>query len=372
MVSESEEREQPDSIDLTGDDDNDIDSTQVSGIISTVPNFTPGDAGSCNFSIVNVSSLSTPAQTVVPGFLYEQSVADIQIEGSSSFVPVGEDYDNRETIEEEPGDPNASWEHSDGSQATDASYYGNVKDNNEGHDVDDPTAFMRPSIPINPLKHVQFNKEFYGKKEKPQQYQPVQLIPYPPTSSREPVIFLQPITDQDQPITTPTDVKLTPTHDLASQASFTTMLTSFDFGTTQNVMTSDTVQDTPAAQNNQSKCSTFPQNMPKPSSSTFGTPPTFGPTPIPLSGNERIVIPSCADEQYLPFTKENYGKEKDKWVLKRHICQYCGKRCMKPSDLTRHIKIHTGEYPFECPSCKKRFREKFNLNAHFKKGSCTP
>ena len=213
---------------------------------------------------------------------------------------------------------------------------------------------------------------FYISEDKPQQYQPVQLIPYPPTSSREPVIFLQAITDQDQPITTPTEVKLTPTHDLSSQASFTTMLTSFDFCTSPTVMTSDTVQDIPISQNNQPKGGSFTQSMPKPVPSPFGSPSSFGPTPIPLSGNERIVIPSCADEQFLPFTKENYGKEKDKWVLKRHICQYCGKRCMKPSDLTRHIRIHTGEYPFECPSCKKRFREKFNLNAHYKKGSCTP
>lgn len=152
------------------------------------------------------------------------------------------------------------------------------------------------------------------------------------------------------------------------------MLTSFDFGSSQSMLTSDVTQDTNTDQSNQSKSSTLLQNIPKPCPSTFGQQknPPFGPTPIPLSGNERIVIPSCADEQYLPFTKENYGKEKDKWVLKRHICQYCGKRCMKPSDLTRHIKIHTGEYPFECPTCKKRFREKFNLNAHFKKGTCTP
>ena len=88
-----------------------------------------------------------------------------------------------------------------------------------------------------------------------------------------------------------------------------------------------------------------------------------------LEPNMKIVPPSNVDDQSLPFTKENYGKDKDKYVLKRYICDWCGKRCLKPSDLTRHIKIHTGEKSFECERCKKRFRERFNLAAHYKK--CT-
>lgn len=195
-----------------------------------------------------------------------------------------------------------------------------------------------------------------------QQYQPVQLIPYPPPSSGEPVIFFQPITGKGQNITTPTCHQVTTSQDLTNQPSFTTMLTSFDIASGQ-----DTSPDTPSTSTiNQSKSSIFPASKTKLPASGFN------PTPIPLTGNERIVIPASTDDQFLPFTKENYGKEKDKWVLKRYICQYCGKRCMKPSDLTRHIKIHTGEYPYECPTCSKRFREKFNLNAHYKKGNCVP
>lgn len=207
--------------------------------------------------------------------------------------------------------------------------------------------------------------------DRPQQYQPVRLIPYPPASGGEPVIFLQAITDQDPANATRTEVKVTPTHDVTSQPSFTRMLTSFDFGTPQATLTSDKIQDTPSAQDNQSRSGSFMQTITK-QSTTFGSPPFSGTIPIPITGNERIVIRSSSDDQYLAFTKENYGKEKDKWVLKRHICQYCGKRCMKPSDLTRHTKIHTGEYSFECSLCKKRFRERFNLTAHYRKGCCTP
>ncbi|XP_052821117.1 uncharacterized protein LOC128246748 isoform X3 [Mya arenaria] len=114
-------------------------------------------------------------------------------------------------------------------------------------------------------------------------------------------------------------------------------------------------------------------NVPTDRKSTF--PPEMHVVPSPLltvAPNERIVLPSSVEDQCLPFTKDNYGKEKDKWVLKRHICAYCGKRCLKPSDLSRHVKIHTGEYSYECPQCKSKFRERFNLKSHMKKGSCIP
>ncbi|KAL4221304.1 zinc finger protein [Mactra antiquata] len=204
-------------------------------------------------------------------------------------------------------------------------------------------------------------KPFQSDMSQPQ-FHSVQLIPYPPPASGEPVIFFQPITGKGQNLATPTCHQVTTSQDLTHQ-SFSTMLASFDLASGSQ----DKPQDTPSTSATiQSKSSLFAAGKSK------ALPSAFNPTPIPLTGNERIVIPASADDQFLPFTKENYGKEKDKWVLKRYICQYCGKRCMKPSDLTRHIKIHTGEYPYECPTCSKRFRERFNLNAHFKKGTCVP
>ena len=32
----------------------------------------------------------------------------------------------------------------------------------------------------------------------------------------------------------------------------------------------------------------------------------------------------------------------------RRVCKHCGKECIKPSDLKRHLMVHTGYKPFKC------------------------
>ncbi|XP_038672626.1 transcription factor HIVEP2a [Scyliorhinus canicula] len=50
----------------------------------------------------------------------------------------------------------------------------------------------------------------------------------------------------------------------------------------------------------------------------------------------------------------------------KHICQYCGRACAKPSVLKKHIRSHTGERPYPCVPCGFSFKTKSNLYKHRK------
>ncbi|KFZ59566.1 Zinc finger protein 236, partial [Antrostomus carolinensis] len=49
-----------------------------------------------------------------------------------------------------------------------------------------------------------------------------------------------------------------------------------------------------------------------------------------------------------------------------NCCSYCPKSFKKPSDLVRHVRIHTGEKPYKCEECGKSFTVKSTLDCHVK------
>ncbi|XP_006839365.1 PREDICTED: zinc finger protein 831 [Chrysochloris asiatica] len=48
----------------------------------------------------------------------------------------------------------------------------------------------------------------------------------------------------------------------------------------------------------------------------------------------------------------------------RYLCPHCGRDCLKPSVLEKHIRSHTGERPFPCDTCGIAFKTQSNLYKH--------
>ncbi|XP_049861337.1 gastrula zinc finger protein XlCGF57.1-like [Schistocerca gregaria] len=62
--------------------------------------------------------------------------------------------------------------------------------------------------------------------------------------------------------------------------------------------------------------------------------------------------------------KMNMKKEKGKKHNKNHKCQYCRKNFAAAGDLTKHLRTHTGERPYECADCGARFAQGGGLKNH--------
>ncbi|XP_011231324.2 zinc finger protein 236 isoform X7 [Ailuropoda melanoleuca] len=112
------------------------------------------------------------------------------------------------------------------------------------------------------------------------------------------------------------------------------------------------------------------------------TPLAQGQNPDAPHASSEQTHPTEAEQEKDQESPEKLDKKEKKIIKKKspflpgsireengvrwHVCPYCTKEFRKPSDLVRHIRIHTHEKPFKCPQCFRAFAVKSTLTAHIK------
>uniref|UniRef100_A0A673VA49 Zinc finger protein 831 n=1 Tax=Suricata suricatta TaxID=37032 RepID=A0A673VA49_SURSU len=81
-------------------------------------------------------------------------------------------------------------------------------------------------------------------------------------------------------------------------------------------------------------------------------PPTLT---VNIVGTLPVLSPGLGPTLGSPGRVRNAGK---------YLCPHCGRDCLKPSVLEKHLRSHTGERPFPCATCGIAFKTQSNLYKH--------